>query len=277
MADTGAGPLRLWDGDRHAPITALAACELLRPNPRTDDLSPPYLLQWFLELESRRYSRQGRWIPALLEFEKHRGERILGLGSDLGSDWVQYARHGAEVVVCHPLADRLALVKRNFELRGLRAGFVQAEPAALPIESASVDVVSLTSILHASVEPERVIDEVFRVLKPGGKVLAVAPALRDLSKWWSFWEKGVQGQGGQAALVAGPLSPHARRFGTRQLRQVFERFSEIRIYRRHLRRAEVPHLWRWLPMPILERLGGRFLVLKALKPLTARTYHQAAA
>jgi len=290
MGEAAHGPLRLWEGSREWPAVCapvpggpeeqahrLAACELLRSPPRPRELPEPYSLQWFLELESRRYTRQGHWMPHLLEFAKHAGERILGLGSDMGSDWIQYARHGAEVIVCCPLAEQLGLVRRNFELRGLKAGFLHAEPAALPVEPASIDVVCLTGLLHAATSPERLIQEIFRVLKPGGKVLAVAPALRDPWSWWPFVARPGGGSGGPAALAGGPLSAHARRYGSRQLRQVFERFSEVRLYRRHLRRAEVPHPLRWLPLVVLERLGGRLLVLKALKPVTARTCEQAAA
>jgi hypothetical protein len=39
----------------------------------------------------------------------------------------------------------------------------------------------------------------------------------------------------------------------------------------------VPHLWRWLPVPLLERLLGHFLVLKAFKPLSAAITVRAAA
>src|SRR5947209_9741180 len=54
-----------------------------------------YSLQWFLNIERQRHSRQGRWIPRLLEFAKHSGETLLGIGHGLGTDWVQYARCGA--------------------------------------------------------------------------------------------------------------------------------------------------------------------------------------
>ena len=43
------------------------------------------------------------------------------------------------------------------------------------------------------------------------------------------------------------------------------------------RSEAVPHLWRWLPLPLLERLMGRVLVLKAFKPLSAALPAQAAA
>ena len=52
---------------------------------------------------------------------------------------------------------------------------------------------------------------------------------------------------------------------------------EHRIHKRHLHRLEVPHVWRWTPLPILERLMGRALVLKAFKPLNAALSVQLAA
>src|SRR5262245_33840017 len=82
----------------------------------------PFTLQWFLEAEELRYGRNGRWIPRILEFAKHAGERLLGVGRGLGTDWIHYARHGASVVVCNPSVEELGLVRRNFELRGLAAG-----------------------------------------------------------------------------------------------------------------------------------------------------------
>ena len=97
-------------------------------------------MQWYLDIENSRHSRHGRWIPRLLEFGKHAGERLLCVGGGLGTDWLQYARHGAAVVVCSPSGTQLALVRRNFELRGLSGRFLHAAPAALPLEAASIDV-----------------------------------------------------------------------------------------------------------------------------------------
>src|SRR5262249_18221698 len=150
----------------------LYVSETLSAAQRPAGASEPYSLQWFLEIESQRHGRRGSWIPRLLEFAKHSGETLLGLGDGLGTDWIQYARHGAHVIVCASAADQLALVRRNFELRGLPGRFLAARPSCLPLEASSIDVVSLSGLLDEVADPQAVVGEVYRVLKPGGKVLA---------------------------------------------------------------------------------------------------------
>jgi SAM-dependent methyltransferase len=231
------------------------------------DQPEPYSLQWFLDIENQRHSKHGKWIPKLLEFAKHANEKLLGVGHGLGTDWVQYAQNGAAVIVCSPATPQLELVRRNFELRQLSGRFIQAEPTLLPLESSSIDVVCISSLHHGIDEPEKVIEEVFRVLKPGGKVLAVTPAFYDVDYWVRtlfFWNRWFQPHRGKNPLRC------KRRLSASQLKQLFCRFNEMNVRKRQLRRPEVPNVWRWIPLPILARLMGRVLVLKAFKPLNGR-------
>jgi ubiquinone/menaquinone biosynthesis C-methylase UbiE len=230
----------------------------------------PYSLQWFLDIENQRHRGRGKWIPRLLEFARHSGETLLGLGNGLGTDWIQYARHGAAVVVCSSSAEQLALTRRNFELRGLEGRFLHTSAQSLPLENACIDVVCASTLLQESGDPEEMVEEIYRVLRPGGKVLAVASAHYDIRYWQDLchpWRGGLR-----PCNRAG-----GRRWSARRLRQLFARFIEGRVYKRHLHRTEVPHLWRWLPMPLLERLFGGVLVLKAFKPLSAAISVRAAA
>lgn len=246
----------------------LYACEALTPlttGPAADDATEPYTLQWYLDIESRRHRREGRWIPRLLEFAKHPGETLLGLGSGLGTDWVQYARHGALVIVCSPSAEQLALTRRNFELRGLGGRFLHAHPRSLPLETASIDVVCFNSLMDDPADPAAVVEEVYRVLKPGGKVLALAPARYDVDFWFHAcfpWQRWL-------GLRRPPTEPAAQQYSARGLTRLFGRFVEHRVHKRQLRRSHVPHIWRWMPRSLLERFMGRVLVLKAFKPLSA--------
>lgn len=287
MADSYSSKLQLWDGwmpalvkgpappmsgDRAVPAPQyrlelahrLYAGEALHVNGRSREGAEPFTLQWFLDIENARHNRHGSWIPRLLEFAKHGGETLLGLGNGLGTDWVQYARHGARVVACCPSAEQLSFIQCNFALRGLHGVFLHANPASIPLEPASIDVVCVANLLENVANPFAVIDEIYRLLKPGGKVLAVAPARFDLEFWrrrclpWHAWLQGRSAAHAESAS-----------FSARALRHLFGRFVEARVYKRQLRRAEVSHLWRWLPLPLLERLFGRLLILKAFKPLSA--------
>jgi SAM-dependent methyltransferase len=239
----------------------LFAYETLTELPDRDS-AEPYSLQWFVDIEKQRLSRQGRWIPKLLEFGKHAGECLLGLGHGLGTDWVQYAQRGAKVIVATPSPIQLQLVRRNFELRSLPGRFVSADPTRLPLESNSIDVACVSSLYHGIDHPEAAVDEVYRVLKPGGKVLAVTSARYDVDFWFNtifFWYRWFASE----TTVKRPAAEHL--YTGRELRGLFRRFCEHRVYKRQLRRAEVPHLWRFLPTPLLSRFLGRVLVLKAFK------------
>jgi ubiquinone/menaquinone biosynthesis C-methylase UbiE len=287
MADSYSSKLQLWEGwtpslmkssssaspvERPLPVykhrlefaDRVFVEEALSANGRLAEGAEPFTLQWFLEIENARYRRQGGWIPRLLEFSKHKGETLLGVGHGLGTDWVQYARQGAEVIACCPSAEQLALIQRNFALRGLKGVFLHANARAMPVDSASIDVVCLAQLLERSEDPRGVINEVYRVLKPGGKVLSMIPSRYDIEYWrdrlfpWHSWFRPRQ-----------EFKAEILTFSSRSLRQLFGRFVEGRVFKRHLRRAEIPPVWRWLPQPLVERLLGHYLIIKAFKPLSA--------
>jgi SAM-dependent methyltransferase len=268
QAPAGASALR---GPHHPREFAqkLYAFESLQPPSRGSQTSAavePYSLQWFLDIEKHRHSRHGRWIPKLLEFAKHSGETLLGLGHGLGTDWAQYAGHGASVIVCSASLSQLEVVRRNFLVRHLPGRFVHAVPTQLPLETSSVDVVCLSSLHHGIDNREAVVEEVYRVLKPGGKVLAVTPARYDVDFWARrcfFWSRWLRPEKRRAVIHS------AHRASALELHRIFGRFTEHRVRKRQLRRSELPHVWRWLPLAVMSRLMGRVLVLKAFKPLSA--------
>ncbi len=246
----------------------LAASEILRPlsRKRPELSAEKYSLAWYQQVEQKRYSRHGEWIPKLLEFGKHVGENLLGLGEGLGTDWVRFAAHGMQVTAMPLMPELLPLVKRNFELRGLPAHFLTPRLPRLPLAEGVMDVVYLTLPSGGAAEFDWPLwtAEIYRILKPGGKLLALLPAKHDVDYWqrllfpWQTW------------FGLTPKAPRqARRYTASMLQKQFDRFTEHRIHQRHLRRSDVPHVWRWLPLPILERWMGRFLLLKTFKPVTA--------
>jgi SAM-dependent methyltransferase len=241
----------------------LACRETWRPYPSRKLTSKfePYSLGWYEEIEKRRYSRHGRWIPKLFEFNRHRGDHVLCLGEGIGTDCVQFALDGAAVDYCSPSAETLSLVQHQFQLRGLSGEFQRGAFTALPFANDSKDVVCLSAMAEPIEPLGPVIAEIFRVLKPGGKLLAALPAKYNSSFWksvWFPWRRLFTEQPEDSA-----------HYSCRRVKLLFASFSEPRIFKRHLRRSDIPHIWRWMLLPLLERIMGRYLVLKTFKPVGA--------
>ncbi|MBY0457357.1 MAG: class I SAM-dependent methyltransferase, partial [Gemmataceae bacterium] len=187
----------------------------------------------------------------------------LVLGCGLGCDAIRYARTGTSVTVGLAAGDSALLVQDNFARHGLTAAFVPLTGARLPFGPGAFDVVTWNALYDpAATDPAR-IDELFRVLKPGGKVIGLFPAHYDPT----FWRKLVP-----LPRLFWPDTPDPTttpKTTARELRHRFGRFADHRVAKRHLRRAELPVPWRLLPVTLLERVLGRVLVLKAKKPIPA--------
>jgi SAM-dependent methyltransferase len=247
-----------------------ATRELIRPptvrRGRRD--SEPFSGAWFEELEQKRYHRHGAWLTRALEFGRHPGESLLVLGCGLGTDAVRYARTGSTVTVATAAHEYPHLVRNNFARDGLAAAFAKLDGPRLPFADGAFDVVTWNALYDkAPPDPVRV-DELFRVLKPGGKVIGLFPARFDTA----FWQSVILPL--QCLWWRRPPDPAiAPKTTARELRRTFARFGEHRVSKRHLRRGELPHVWRIFPLMLLERWIGRVLVLKAKKPIQIARLH----
>lgn len=279
MGETMSHKLQIWDGrparmlvttptahreELLSEAEVLARREVFQPRGRLNIEGEALTLPWFLGIERRRYNRHGRWIPRLLEFHKHSGESVLVVGGSLGTDWVQYARHGAEVQVVPSGIGNAQAIRQHFEERKLRFRMVMPVESGFPVDNASIDVLVLNFVDTQLPTLESLPEEAFRVLRPGGKLILLARAWWDIDAWWGWlpWYRHL-----------GPRSvsdlPEQTRVSARMLRRCFTPFIEQRISRRHLRRAEVPHICRLMPLPLLERIVGRIIIFKAFKPISA--------
>src|SRR5437016_6875376 len=105
--------------------------------------------------------------------ELHSGEVVLDLGSGGGIDVLLSAKRVGPTGKAYGLDmtdEMLALARENKRKAGAaNVEFLKGEIEAIPLPDNSVDVIISNCVINLSADKEQVIDEAFRVLKPGGR------------------------------------------------------------------------------------------------------------
>jgi arsenite methyltransferase len=103
------------------------------------------------------------------------GETVLDLGSGGGIDCFLAARRvgpGGRVIGVDMTDEMIRLARENAKKSGLtNVEFRRGEIERLPLEDGTVDAVISNCVINLSTDKERVFREVYRVLKPGGRMM----------------------------------------------------------------------------------------------------------
>lgn len=237
-----------------------------------------HTLDWYLKVEDHRYREYGPWMPEVMEFQLHGGEDVLEIGGGLGTDLAQFAKHGARVTDIDLSSGHLAHAQENFALRGLQGRFIHHDAETLPFPDNSFDLVYSNGVLHHTPNTERVVADIYRVLKPGGKVIAMFYAEESLNFWRNvvmvhglretFLDKYSVGEVMSRTVERSEIGarPLVKVYTRRRLRKVFADFTRISITKRQLVPAEVPRVLSRVPARWLGRVVGWNLIIKAFKP-----------
>lgn len=188
------------------------------------------------------------WLYEAAEFKHHNGEKVLEIGCGTGCDLLQFAKHGARAVGIDITPEHLRLAHERV---GTLASIGQAEATALPFANNSFDYVYSHGVLHHIDKPRVVVNEIFRVLRPGGRfnihvyaLFSYFTLLRILQhgRDWKLWIENSRD----------PV--HIDFYTAKKLRQLFEP-SPLNIRKFHCR-----------PVPTIAPFAGFFLAATGRKP-----------
>ena len=204
-----------WNMARAAGITGTSPDDLRR----FDEL----FLEFYPYLES--------YIPNDLT-----GKKVLEAGLGFGTLGQLLAMRGAEYAGVDIAAGPVAVMRQRMEWLGRSAEVVQASVLELPFDDRSFDYVYSIGCLHHTGDLQKGIDEVHRVLVPGGRAVVMLynghSLRRALHRARNLFGSGASEEEFRAiydAHESGEAAPHTDFVSRAEVRRLFGRFSRVRI------------------------------------------------
>lgn len=125
--------------------------------------------RYFGEIEQKRY-REIPHIVQVVNFNKFNGKKVLEVGCGIGTDGRQFAKNGAIYTGINLDRGSVELAKEAFFLFRLKGRILQMNAEEMEFYDHTFDHVFSLGVIHHSPNPEKIIEEMYRVLKPEGAI-----------------------------------------------------------------------------------------------------------
>jgi SAM-dependent methyltransferase len=206
----------------------------------------------------------------LHEYRAFAGQRVLDVGCGNGYVLSKFAREGALTSGIDLTETGIGLSRRRFELSDLPGEFVVGSAEDLPWPSDTFDCVTSMGVLHHTPDTERSVAEVYRVLKPGGRLIVMFYH-RDSAVYRRLqWRSRRTGKSLDTLVneVDGVGNPKGDVYSKGELRALLAAFDGLVLSVGFLQGLPVGR-WRVPPKALLKPFASRwgwFLYAKGYKP-----------
>lgn len=187
-------------------------------------------------IESLSYSYQ------LHEYKDFSGKKVLDVGSGNGYVLSKYAGEGAEVVGIDITEAGIELCQKRFDYLGLNGDFRVADAQDIPFPDNTFDCVCSMGVLHHVPNTQKALDEIYRVLKPGGRLIVMFYHRNSAKYQFSYrvlsWFTGKTRQR-LANEFDGIGNPKGAVFSKSELRSMLDKFSDIKMHVGYLATSDI--------------------------------------
>lgn len=173
------------------------------------------------------------YIPGFARFDDTCGKDVLEIGVGLGADHLGFAQAGARLHGVDLTPRAIEHTRRRLEAFRLPSSLQTADAEHLPFEDERFDVVYSWGVLHHSPDTPRAIDEVWRVLRPGGSARIMVYHTHSFVGYM-LWIRYAFLAGRPFTSLAQIYARHLESPGTKaytvdEARTLFKRFSRVEI------------------------------------------------
>jgi ubiquinone/menaquinone biosynthesis C-methylase UbiE len=236
--------------------------------------------EFFEEVERHRYREYAPWMPQVMGFDQHAGEKLLEIGCGMGTDLLQFARGGALCTGVDLTPRSIEISRHRFKLYEMPGDFLVTDGEKLPFADSSFDVVYSNGVLHHTPDTAAAVREIHRVLKPGGVAKVMLYYRHSLNYWGEIiLHRGLlrgqllRGQTpeqimGRCVEYGEDAEPLVKVYSRSQARRLFQPFRQIDLDVDQMIRPELHALSPLVSEKVFTTLRKRFgwnLIITATK------------
>jgi SAM-dependent methyltransferase len=200
----------------------------------------------------------------LVDFDGYRGRRVLEVGCGAAIDLARFARGGAVAAGVDLAPSAIELARANFAQQGLQADLRVGSGEALPFPDDTFDLVYAHGVVQYTADPQRLVEECRRVLKPGGAaIFQVYNRISWLNALSKLMKVGLEHEGAPVLLKFSIGEFRRLLGGFRDVKIVPERFPvKSRLHggwKGALFNGAFVGTFNLLPRPLVRRFGWHLL------------------
>ncbi|MEM2126250.1 MAG: class I SAM-dependent methyltransferase, partial [Candidatus Methanosuratincola sp.] len=174
---------------------------------------------FFRELDEYRFDKL-RYLPKLVDFSAYREKELLEVGCGVGIDLVRFARGGAIVTGIDLSETSIDLAKKNFASNGLDADLRLMNGEEMQFENDRFDVVYAHGVLQYTANANKMVKEIYRVLRPAGQAILM---VYNKYSWLNLLSK-VMNVG-----LEHEDAPVLKKYSIREFKALLQPFAEVQI------------------------------------------------
>ena len=145
----------------------------------------PGSIAYYNNTSKQRFELYFPYLKESAEFQYHRNEKVLEVGVGMGTDLIEYSKFGSKVYGIDLGADQIELSKKMFDTLQLPYEELKVASAEkLPYQDNYFDLVYSFGVIHHTPNINTAVDEIYRVLKPGGRAIIMI-----YSRGWKHYLK----------------------------------------------------------------------------------------
>jgi ubiquinone/menaquinone biosynthesis C-methylase UbiE len=174
---------------------------------------------FFKELDEYRFYKLA-YLPNIVDFSGYQGKKVLEVGCGVGTDLLRFAQKGARVTGVDLSQTAVELARRNFALNGPKADLRVMDGEHLLFEDNEFDMVYAHGVLQYTANPMQMLNEIKRVLKPGGHAIVM---VYNRMSWLNLLHQVTN------VALEHEDAPVLRKFSIREFKKVLSIFPRARI------------------------------------------------